>query len=81
MCNLPIVACGELGLSSNHTVLVVVTYSIERQQLVADIERLTSDKADLLTRLRFCEEDLKTASECEKCDTIILILCNTSFQY
>ena len=42
-------------------------YCIERQQFVADIERLTSDKADLLTRLQCCEEDLKTANECENC--------------
>ena len=42
-------------------------YCIERQQIVADIERLTSDKTDLLTRLQCCEEDLKTASECENC--------------
>ena len=34
---------------------------------MADIERLTSDKADQLTRLQCCEEDLKTASECENC--------------
>ena len=40
-------------------------YCIERQQLVADIERLTSDKADLLTRLQCCEKDLKTSDECE----------------
>ena len=32
---------------------------------MADIERLTSDKADLLTRLQSYEEDLKTANECE----------------
>ena len=32
---------------------------------MADIERLASDKADLVTRLRYCEEDLKTANECE----------------
>ena len=36
-----------------------------QQQLEADIERLTSDKVDLLTKLRCCEEDLKTANECE----------------
>ena len=42
-------------------------YCIERQQLVADIEGLTSDKADLLTRLQCCEEDLQTANECENC--------------
>ena len=46
-------------------------YCIERQQLVADNERLTSDKADLLTRLQCCEEDLKTANECEKCEIIL----------
>ena len=52
----------------NHvTVLVFVTVT-EQQQFVADIERLTSDKADLLTRLQCCEEDLKTANECENCD-------------
>ena len=34
---------------------------------MADIKRLTSDKADLLTRLQCCEEDLKTANECENC--------------
>ena len=32
---------------------------------MADIERLTSDKADLLTRLHCYEEDLKIANECE----------------
>ena len=32
---------------------------------MADIERLTSDKADLLNRLHCCGEDLKTANECE----------------
>ena len=32
---------------------------------MADIERLTSDKEDLLTRLKCCEEDLKRANECE----------------
>ena len=41
------------------------TGCIERQQLVADIERLTSGKADLLTRLHSCEKNLKTANECE----------------
>ena len=34
---------------------------------MADNERLTSDKADLLTRLRCCEDDLKTVTECENC--------------
>ena len=31
---------------------------------IIDIERLTSDKVDLLTRL---QEDLKIANDCEKC--------------
>ena len=47
-------------------------YCIERQQLVADNERLTSDKADLLTRLHCCEEELKIANECEIMCTAIL---------
>ena len=47
---------------------------IERQQLVADIERLTSDKANLFSRLRHCEEDLKTANECENCFNIIILI-------
>ena len=42
-------------------------YCIERQQLVADNARLTSDKADLLTRLKSCEEDLDIANECKNC--------------
>ena len=37
----------------------------QAKQLEADIERLTSDKADLVTRLQCCEEDLKAANECE----------------
>ena len=40
---------------------------IERQKFVEDIERLTSEKADLLTRLKHCKEELKTAKECENC--------------
>ena len=32
-----------------------------------DMERLTSDKADLLSRLKSYEEDLKAANECENC--------------
>ena len=35
---------------------------------MTDIERLTSDKADLLTRLQCFEEDLKIANECENCE-------------
>ena len=49
-------------------IVIIIThccYCIERQQLEADIERLTSDKADLLTRLQCCEEDLKIATTCE----------------
>ena len=38
---------------------------IERRQLMVDIERLASEKADLFARLQCCEEDLKTANECE----------------
>ena len=38
---------------------------------MADIERLTSDKADLLTRLQCYEEDLKTANECENCSVML----------
>ena len=40
---------------------------------MADIERLTSDKADLLTRLQCCEEDLRTANECENCSCVIIL--------
>ena len=66
-------ACGELRLSIVHFYVLCnqqshctgCCYVIERQQIVADIERLTSDKADLLTRLQRCEEDLKAANECE----------------
>ena len=32
---------------------------------MADIERLTSDKEDLLTKLQCYEEDLKRANECK----------------
>ena len=38
---------------------------------MADNERLTSDKADLLIRLQSCEEDLKTANECENYCTVV----------
>ena len=37
---------------------------IVRQQLEADIERLTSDKTDLLLRMQ-CEKDLKEVNECK----------------
>ena len=46
---------------------MVIIFVVEQQQLVADIERLTSDKADLLTRLQCYEEDLKAANDCENC--------------
>ena len=38
---------------------------VERQMLVERIDQLTSDKEGLLTRLECCEDELKTASECE----------------
>ena len=43
---------------------------------MADIERLTSDKADLTDRLQCFEEDLKTANECENllCGMSIIFL-------
>ena len=44
----------------------------EREQFVADIERLTSDKEDLLTRLKCCEEELKTANECENFSLVLI---------
>ena len=49
-------------------ITVPITYHChctERLQLETDIERLTSDKADLLTRLQYYEEDLRRATECE----------------
>ena len=41
------------------------TYYHVTEQLMVDIERLTSDRANLLSRLQHCEEDLKTANDCE----------------
>ena len=38
---------------------------IVRQQLETDIERLTSDRADLLLRIQCYEKDLKAANECK----------------
>ena len=38
---------------------------IEQQQVLADVERLTSDQADLVTRLKCYEEDLRGAYECK----------------
>ena len=32
---------------------------------MVDIERLTSDRADLLSRLQHCEADLMSTNECE----------------
>ena len=46
---------------------------------MGDIERLTNDKAELVTRLQCCEEELMTANECENCVTIKFHL--LSFQY
>ena len=40
-----------------------------------DIERLTSDKADLTDRLQCFEEDLKTTNECEN------LLCGMSMPW
>ena len=37
---------------------------IDREQVVVDVEKLTSD---LLTRLQRREEDLNTANECKNC--------------
>ena len=53
----------------------VCCYCIERQQLVADIERLTSDKADLFTRLQCYEEELKSANECKNFAKSIYFYC------
>ena len=39
---------------------------------MADIERLTSENNDLLTRLKCCEEDLKTANECENYSLVLI---------
>ena len=49
------------------TLLWLLLFCIEQQQLAADIKRLTSDKADLLTKLQCYEDELKTANECENC--------------
>ena len=56
----------EKGLGHcNLLMFTIILKYLVRQQLEADIERLTSDKADLLTRLQCFEKDLKTANECE----------------
>ena len=53
-------------------------YCVERQQFVADIERLTSDKTDLHIRLQCYEEDLKAANECNfKCNYYLKLICFT----
>ena len=58
-----------------YSVIVIICslkmYVEQEQQLVAEIERLSSDKADLLTRLQCYEEELKTANECENFVMII----------
>ena len=41
----------------------ILYYDKEQQQLEADIERLTSDRADLRSKLHCYEEDLKAANE------------------
>ena len=51
-------------INSTHQHTHIHTHT-QAKQLEADIERLTSDKADLVTRLQCCEEDLKAANECE----------------
>ena len=40
---------------------------LERHQLEANIDKLTIDKANLLSRLQLSEENLKTANECKNC--------------
>ena len=42
--------------------ILLINLFIEKQQLLADVERLTSDKADLVTRY---EEELRRANECK----------------
>ena len=39
---------------------------------MADIERLTSKNNDLLTRLQCCEEELKTANDCENYSLVLM---------
>ena len=43
---------------------IILNYPV-RQQLEKYNKRLTSDKADLLRRLQYCEEALKRANDCE----------------
>ena len=47
-------------------------YVEQRQQLVVEIERLSSEKADLLTKLQCYEEENKAANESENFMMIIL---------
>ena len=42
---------------------MTVAMHLERQQLVEDNKRLTSEKEDLLKRLKDCEENLKAAND------------------
>ena len=44
--------------------------------LVERIDQLTSDKKSLLTRLMCCEDELKTANECEN---ILSMITSSSF--
>ena len=39
---------------------------------MTNIERLASDKVDLLSRLQCCEEDLKIANECENYSLVVI---------
>lgn len=39
--------------------------ALERQQLEADVRKLTKEKKDLLDQLKYCKDDLKTKEECE----------------
>ena len=51
----------------NIMILYYVLYCVVQQQLttVANIKRLTSEREDLLTKLQYCENNLKTAIECK----------------
>ena len=56
------IQCFHQHLHHYHTLLICYYVT---EQLMVDIERLTSDKADLLSRLQHCEADLMSANECE----------------
>ena len=49
-----------------HNYFCQYIFHTEQQQLLAENEKLASDKADLLKRIQCYEDDLKTANECEK---------------